>query len=274
MVDLIAIQINGSDLVADNFARIEKHVSNSRPNTEHPALVVLPECAFMFGCNGKAQLQHAEALGDGPIQAFLAALSKRFNVYLVAGTIPIRSPEASRYYATSLVFAPSGEIVSHYHKIHLFDVQVNDGTGSYLESKYTYPGRYLRRFNSPWGDVGQSVCYDLRFAQMFTAMSPINVLVVPSAFTKVTGNAHWHALLQARSIELQCYVVAANQVGQHPDGRETFGNSCIYSPWGELLSLIDTHEGFASAVFNDEILKDIRRNMPVLSHTQERYEFE
>jgi predicted amidohydrolase len=274
MVDLIAIQINGSDLVADNFAKIERQVSNSRPMTDEPALVVLPECAFMFGCSGKLQLPHAEVLGEGPIQIFLTALAKRFNVFVVAGTMPIRSPESSRYYATSIVIAPSGEIVSHYHKIHLFDVEVNDGTGSYLESKYTYPGKYLRRFNSPWGDVGQSVCYDLRFAQMFTAMSPINVLVVPSAFTKVTGTAHWHALLKARSIELQCYVVAANQVGEHADGRETFGHSCIYSPWGELLSLVDTNEGFASAVFNGETLKDIRRKMPVLSHTQERYEFE
>jgi predicted amidohydrolase len=109
---------------------------------------------------------------------------------------------------------------------------------------------------------------------MFVAMSPIDILVVPSAFTKVTGQAHWHALLKARSIEMQCYVVAANQVGKHPDSRETFGHSCIYSPWGELLSLVDTNEGFASAVFDPKQITDIRRNMPVLSHTQERYEFE
>jgi predicted amidohydrolase len=274
MVDLIAIQISSGDVIADNLAKIERQISLSRPLIDRPALVVLPECATLFGCGGKVQLQHAEALNDGPVQAFLSALAQRFNLYLVAGTIPLHSPEPKRFYAASLVFSPSGECLSQYHKMHLFDVEVNDNTRAYLESKYTHPGKYLARFNSPWGDVGQSVCYDLRFTKMLSAISPVNILVVPSAFTKVTGQAHWHALLKARSIELQSYVVAANQVGVHPDGRETFGHSCIYSPWGELLSLVDTNEGFASAVFDRKQLTEIRRNMPVLSHTQERYEFE
>ncbi|MBT1451675.1 carbon-nitrogen hydrolase family protein [Glaciecola sp. XM2] len=274
MADLIALQMNTSADLASNMRHIESQLKRFRQRTDAPALAVLPECAPLFGCNGALQLASAEPYGDGPIQRTFSELAQRFNLYLVAGTMPLVSPESHRYYAASLVYAPDGKCVSRYHKIHLFDVEVNDKTKAYQESKYTYPGSYISRFASPWGDVGQSVCYDLRFPSMFTAMMPMNILVVPSAFTKVTGKAHWHALLRSRSIELQCYVIAANQVGVHADGRETFGHSCIYSPWGELLSVVEKEEGFASATFDLERLTKIRQNMPVFTHTQERYEFE
>jgi predicted amidohydrolase len=208
------------------------------------------------------------------VQAKFAELARTFNLYLVAGTMPIHCDDSQRYLAASLVYSPHGKCISQYNKIHLFDVEIADSTGSYRESKYTCAGTSLAKFNSPWGDVGQAVCYDLRFAQMFTALMPMNVMVLPSAFTLATGQAHWHALLRARSIELQCYVVAANQVGDHKDGRQTFGHSCIYSPWGELLSVIESDVGWAAARFEIKTLQDVRKRMPLHTHKQERYQFE
>jgi predicted amidohydrolase len=282
MVDLIAIQLNSSASLETNLKTIETIIARARPNRSEPALVVLPECASQFGCGGATMLQSAEQKGEGKAQAKFAQLAKTHNIFLVAGTMPIievgrdtpKSHEADRYCAASLVYAPSGECISQYNKIHLFDVEVADNTKSYFESKYTEPGRYLAKFDSPWGQIGQAVCYDLRFAKMFDALMPMNILVLPSAFTLATGSAHWHALLKARSIELQCFVVAANQVGKHEDGRQTFGHSCIYSPWGELLSVIESGEGWASARFDETQLHAIRTKMPISTHKQERYGFE
>lgn len=274
MSDFIALQINSSVSIEDNLAKIEMFLSHARSSTTAPALAVLPECGLQFGCSGATIHASAETLGAGIMQTKLADIARRYNLYLVAGTIPIKAQDASRYYAASLVYSPKGERISAYHKMHLFDVEVEDNTQSYLESKYTQRGECLATFDSPFGSVGQAVCYDLRFAAMFDAMMPVNIVVLPSAFTQKTGSAHWHALLKARSIELQCYIIAANQVGTHEDGRQTFGHSCIYSPWGELLSVIDNEEGWATASYDPLYQLQIRQRMPVQTHKRERYQFE
>lgn len=274
MIDFIALQINGGSSIDHNVDKVECLLANARPQTSTPALVVLPECVSQFGCAGSEILKHAESFGNGQVQSALAAMAQRYNVFLVGGTIPIKSADSKRFYAASLVYSPAGICISQYNKMHLFDVEVEDNKQSYLESKYTQYGDKLAKFDSLWGEVGQAVCYDLRFASMFDAMMPINVLVLPSAFTQTTGKAHWHALLQARSIELQCYIVAANQVGTHHDGRQTYGHSCIYSPWGDLLSVIENEEGWASAAFDQSFQLSIRERMPVQSHKRERYQFE
>ncbi len=235
------------------------------------SLVVLPECASIFGTGGKAMLAAAETLDNGEVQTAFAELAKDKGVYLVAGSMPIKA-ETGKYYAASLVFSPQGKRLSQYNKIHLFDVDVEDRTKSYRESKYTQAGSKVEVLDLGWCKLGQSICYDVRFTRLYAAMNFPQIIVVPSAFTKVTGEAHWHALLRARAIENQSYVVAANQWGKHDDDRETFGHSCIYSPWGELLSVKESGEGFASAKFDQQVIDKIRRSMPVSQHSLDNYE--
>lgn len=283
MANLISIQINGEASVDKNLAKVESIIRQacekaSSSSFEHK-LVLLPECFSLFGVNGTTMLQNAEVQGSGYIQNQLRELAKTFQCYLIAGTTPIiESRDADKYYAASLVFSPSGNCISRYNKIHLFDVEVQDDTKSYKESNSTLAGEHLSLFKTPFAEVAQSVCYDLRFPDMFTAYSRYtlskkapDIIVVPSAFTHITGSAHWHALLKARSIENQCYIVAANQVGIHADKRHTYGNSCIYSPWGECLSVIEDGEGYAMAPYKKSEIEKIRSQMPVGMHKKESY---
>jgi len=293
MANLISVQINGQVDVSENLHKIESILERACENDNgdmrrkqasvEETLVVLPECFSIFGVAGSAMIKHAETAGSGHIQQKLSEIARRFQCYLVAGTTPIVDAvkQSEKYYAASLVFSPLGKCIARYNKIHMFDVEVEDATKSYKESRHTLAGKHLSLFKTPFGEVAQSVCYDLRFPAMFSAYSQHtqsgqapDVIVVPSAFTYKTGSAHWHALLQARSIENQCYVVAANQVGTHADNRKTYGNSCIYSPWGECLSVIENEEGFAKATYNKADLDRIRANMPVRSHQKERYTIE
>lgn len=288
MANLVSIQITSSADLADNFLQIERQLDAALNQLFGPSLVVLPECFSLFGVNGSLMGEFAETYGNGQIQAWLSDMAKKYACFLVGGTIPIvdyagmdnnevaRTDE--RYCASSLVFSPQGKCISRYDKIHLFDVDVADKTKAYRESRFTKAGRYLALFDTPFADVAQCVCYDLRFSQMFAAYTRYTdsgrapqIIVAPSAFTKATGKAHWHALLQARSIENQCFVVASNQVGRHADKRETFGHSCIYSPWGECLDIVRNTPGFAVAKFDQAQIQEIRANMPIWSHKKERY---
>jgi predicted amidohydrolase len=277
MTDLVAIQITSTPSIERNLALIENQL---RQLTDKQQLVVLPECFAFFGGLDKRQVDIAETAGNGPIQSALSALAKRYNKWIVAGTVPIKPPKNNtvrsvkeKYYAASLVYDNNGLLVSRYDKIHLFDVSVNDNTGHYKESATTLPGQNVIFFESPWGTVGQIVCYDLRFPELIQKMPQLDVLVVPSAFTRRTGEAHWHALLQARSIENQCYVVASDQTGVHHNGRETYGNSCIYSPWGELLANLPANEGWVAAKYDKTLLANIRKEMPIQQHKHNRKPF-
>lgn len=290
MANLISIQINGQACVKKNLNKVATILqsackkTNDREHDQH-TLVVLPECFSIFGVSGTEMLQHAEQEGVGYIQQQLSELASTYCCYIVAGTTPIVSKdvekESGKYFAASLVFSPSGKCIARYNKIHMFDVEVADKTKSYRESRYTHAGKHLSLFKTPFAEVAQSVCYDLRFPEMFSAYSRYtasgqapDIIVVPSAFTYATGRAHWHALLRARSIENQCYIVASNQVGTHSDNRQTYGNSCIYSPWGECLSLVEQEEGFAIASFNKAEIDSVRAKMPIRSHKKERYTIE
>jgi nitrilase len=274
MTDFVAIQITSSPSVADNLDLVEQQLKQLPAKQQ---LVVLPECFACFGARDQAQFDIAEKLDDGPIQTQLGVLAKRYNKWIVAGSMPIKAGEGTtdpknskKFYAASLVYNHLGERVSRYDKIHLFDVSVDDNTGSYKESSSTIPGENVVTFDSPWGTVGQIICYDLRFPELVQQMPQLDVLVVPSAFTRRTGEAHWHALLQARSIENQCYVVASDQTGVHDNGRETYGNSCIYSPWGELLANLPSQEGWVGATYDKTLLVKIRNEMPIQQHKKNR----
>lgn len=277
MTDLVAIQISSTPSIEQNLVLVERQLA-ALP--EKPQLVVLPECFACFGSRDKAQAEMAEKLDHGPIQSALSELAKRYNKWIVAGTVPIKPIEVNagesdsqKFYAASLVYNNDGVRVSRYDKIHLFDVSVNDNTGRYKESATTLPGEKVVTFDSPWGTVGQIICYDVRFPELIQQMPQLDVLVVPSAFTRRTGEAHWHALLQARSIENQCYVVASDQTGVHNNGRETYGNSCIYSPWGELLANLPANEGWVAAKYDNVLLATIRKEMPIQQHKNNRKPF-
>jgi nitrilase len=268
---VVAIQMTSSPDVSDNMAFIEQQLQQLPK--QRPCLVVLPECFACFGGGDSKLLDIAEHLYQGPIQQKLQELAKQYAVWLVAGSMPLLTANNNQYSASCLLINDSAEIVSEYQKIHLFDVQVDDNTGSYQESRFTQAGHNLVVVDTPFGNLGLAICYDIRFAAMFSAMQQIaqlDILALPAAFTQKTGEAHWHKLLSARAIENQCYLVAANQTGIHRNKRQTFGHSCIISPWGKTLAELAKDTGTIHSPIDQQLLTDIRSNIPVYQHNQFR----
>ncbi|RTE86793.1 carbon-nitrogen hydrolase family protein [Lysobacter sp. N42] len=233
-----------------------------------PQLVILPEMFAQFGAGEKRQGALAEPYGNGPIQTWLAEVAKQHNIWILAGTMPIQAGE--RYAAASILFNAQGEQVTRYDKIHLFDASVDDGTKTYQESKFTRPGNEITVIETPWGSLGLAVCYDLRFPGMFQALRQqgADIITLPSAFTKVTGNAHWEALIRARAIENQVYMLAPNQTGKHADNRETWGHSMVVDPWGSVVEQLGSEEGMLTVELDLEPVRSIREKMPVVQHNR------
>lgn len=273
MAKLVACQLVSTPDIEANLKKVDALLAGL--HSEGPVIAVLPECFACFGGGDKRLLEIAEPLGNGYIQSKIQAMAAEHGVWIVAGTIPTLSNNKEKFYASCLVYDDKGARVADYQKIHLFDVQVQDNTGVYSESLYTMPGNKVVCIdNTPFGRIGVAVCYDLRFPGLFQAMGEVDVLVLPSAFTYKTGQAHWLPLLQARAIEKQCYVIAANQGGEHPNGRQTWGHSCIISPWGERLAETGSGAGVAFDVMDRALLKRVRANMPVLQHNRFRSDFD
>jgi len=279
-VKLSAMQLNAKPNVAENIQAIAKQLAQLTAdygNDEH--IVVLPECCLFFGAADQAQLQLAKdskQLKNGlvsTLQQELSKLAKKYRVYLVGGTIPLLSSknenetaeQCNKFTNSSCVFGPSGEILGRYDKIHLFDVSVQDNAKNYCESRYTQAGSKPCLVNTPLANIGLTVCFDIRFPALYQTLNTLgaDIITVPSAFTRVTGKAHWQTLLQARAIENQVYIVAAGQEGVHENGRETWGHSMIISPWGEILACLEAGEGVISSDFNPEEIKRIRASMPL-----------
>ena len=269
---LSAIQLTSTPEPSDNLAQVEHYLTELHQvyADDMPHLVALPECFAVFGGRDGLQLKHMAPLGQGDIQQSCAALAKQFGVYLLAGSLPTTSPEPQRFSASSILFAPDGSIVADYQKLHLFDVDVSDTTGSYRESQTTYSGQKITLATLGELKLGMTVCYDVRFPGLMQALATqgMNLLSVPAAFTRVTGAAHWHALLRARAIENQCFVLAPNQTGVHANGRETFGHSLIISPWGEVIADAGTAPGWISAVVDLTECDNWRQKMPVAQHNR------
>ncbi|MCF6441015.1 carbon-nitrogen hydrolase family protein [Pseudoalteromonas luteoviolacea] len=232
-----------------------------------PSLVCLPEAWLAFCVNGLESLSIAKR-SDEWIEK-IAQLCKAKGIWLSAGTIPIAATD-SKYFAASCLFDDSGKLVVQYNKIHLFDADVSDKSKRYRESEFTKAGDQVVVADSPFGKLGLSVCYDMRFAGLYQAqrIQGADILLVPSAFTTVTGQAHWLPLLQARAIETQCFVVAAAQVGQHQNGRETYGHSVIISPWGEVLDNSALSLEPIQRRLDLTELRSTRQAMPVLRHNR------
>lgn len=277
-IELVAIQMCSTTDIQANLAAVEQQLhcwqqskKSQRPNYR-ATLVVLPECFACFsGIHGE-NLACQEVLGDNtaPIQKTLMQLAIRFGVWLVAGTIATRSPDAERFYATTLVLNPQGQLVADYQKIHLFDVDVTDGLGSYRESDSTYPGQRVVIFQLEGITVGLAVCYDVRFPGLFSVLCQkgADVVVLPSAFTVPTGKAHWCSLLRSRAIENQVYMVAAAQEGEHLNHRVTYGHSMIVDPWGDILTELEHGQGFVSASYSQTVLCKVRGKMPLQQHNR------
>lgn len=234
-----------------------------------PLLVCLPESFLVFANSGHETLVVAKQ--SDVYQQQLGELCRQHDIWLAAGTVPIAT-EHDKYFAASLLFNEQGEVLAQYNKMHLFDVDVADGTGAYRESNFTEAGSDIVVVDSPFGKIGLTVCYDLRFSGLFSALqrAGAEVILVPSAFTTITGAAHWQPLLTARAIETQSYVIAAAQVGQHENGRATYGHSIIISPWGDVLSELANGIGFIGCQPDLNRLHAIRRDMPVQSHQRFR----
>ena len=230
-----AIQMCSSHVISENLYVAEKFISEAAKN--NTKLVVLPEMFAIMGLTSKDKVFHKEKFGQGQIQDFLSEQSRKHKVWIVGGTIPIESSNQEKIKAASLVFDDKGSFVARYDKIHLFDVTISEKE-AYRESDTTDQGNELVVVDTPIGRLGLGVCFDIRFPEMFRELfnKKIEVLAIPSAFTVTTGKAHWELLARARAVENFCYVIGSCQGGTHSSGRETYGNSIIIDPWGDVIA--------------------------------------
>lgn len=262
-----AIQMVSNDQVAVNLAAAGRLIAAAAD--AGAALAVLPENFAYLGRHEADKTAVAEDDGDGRIQEFLAETAARHRIWLVGGTVPLRAPgNSSRAYGACLVYDADGVRAARFDKIHLFDVAIPDTTEQYKESASTVPGNEPVTVDTPLGRLGLSVCYDLRFPELYRtyAAAGAELLTVPSAFTEVTGRAHWEVLVRARAIENLCTVIAPNQGGRHPGGRETFGDSLVVDPWGRVLDRVAAGPGIALGTVDRDSLRRTRERFPVLEH--------
>jgi nitrilase len=230
-------------------------------------LVVLPEYFCFMGARDTDKRAIAETPGAGPIQAFLMRQARMLGLWVVGGTLPLRSGAGDRVRNASCVFAPDGTLAARYDKIHLF--YYDNGRERYDEAAVLEPGSEPVTVQAGPLRVGLSVCYDLRFPELYRAMMqpvPCDLVTVPAAFTYTTGRAHWELLLRARAVENQCYVVAAAQGGQHENGRRTWGHTMVVDPWGEVLAQRAEGEGVVVADVDGKRLAGVRQQLPALEH--------
>ncbi len=261
-----AIQMASSPKVSANLLEAERLVGQA---VEAGAeMAVLPENFAFIGKAEEDKLRLREEDGSGPLQDFLVQTAKRFGVWLVGGTIPLAAKHADKVRAACLILDDKGERVGRYDKMHLFDVELPEQEERYAESQAIEPGDGALVLDTPFGRLGVAVCYDLRFPELFRFMldQGMEVVALPSAFTRVTGQAHWEVLVRARAVENLVYVVAAAQGGYHRSGRETYGHSMIVGPWGTLLAEAQSGTGFIHADLDRKCQANLRQRFPALSH--------
>lgn len=266
MSKVAAIQMASGPNVKANLAEAEKLINIAAQQSAE--LVVLPENFAIMGTSEADNVKVAETFGSGLLQDYLKDQAIKNNIWLVGGTIPILSHEAGKVFSACLLYNPKGEVVTRYDKIHLFDVTIEANNESYTESETTSPGNKVVVVDTPFGRLGLAVCYDLRFPELFRAMveQGMEICVLPSAFTSLTGKVHWESLLRARSIENLSFLVAANQGGYHVGGRETHGDSMIVDPWGLVLNRLPHGTGVVVSDVNIAKLEHTRKMFPALDH--------
>jgi len=261
-----AIQMNSGADVKQNLQTIDGLLKDAA--SRDVAIAFLPENFAIMGVRDENKLEYAEEPGSGPIQDFLADAARRHKLWVVAGSLPLVSPQEGKCYGASIVYDDEGRASAVYRKIHLFDVDLPERDERYRESATMDSGDDPVVVSSPLGHLGLSICYDLRFPELFRRLvdDGATVFSIPAAFTAATGKAHWHALLRARAIENLAYVIAAGQRGTHASGRRTFGHSAIISPWGQVIAELEAGDGVVVAEIDIELPGRLRAEFPVLEH--------
>lgn len=259
---IAALQMVSGPRVADNLAAAALLLEDAL--RQGAQAVVLPEYFPIIGATDLDRVRACEPFGDGPIQAWLAETAMRHGIWIFAGSIPLTANVANKMRNSSLVFDPHGQCVARYDKLHLFGFR--KGEESYDEAAFIEPGDQSVAVETPFGRVALSICYDLRFPELYRQLGVVDLILVPAAFTETTGRAHWEILLRARAIENQCYLLAVGQGGRHENGRLTHGNSMIIDPWGEVLDRKLKGPGVVIADLDHARLAEIRESLPALAH--------
>lgn len=263
---LAAVQMASGPNVNANLEEAAKLISLAAKAGAR--IIALPEYFAIMGLQPSDKVALREKNngidGDGPIQRWMKDQARKHNCWLVGGSIPIDCGDATRVRNTTLVYDKTGKQVARYDKIHLFSFDL--GKEHYNEADNIQPGSQVVSFNTPYGRVGLSICYDLRFPELYRAMGEVDFILVPSAFTATTGKAHWEPLIRARAIENLAYVIAPAQGGYHVNGRETHGDSMIVDPWGVILDRLPRGSGVVIAGINPQYVKTVRKSLPALSH--------
>ncbi len=261
-VKVAGIQMASSPQVSSNLIEAERLIAIAV--NQGAKIVVLPEYFCIMGVKEIDKVAVREKDGDGIIQRFLAKMAKDYKIWLIGGTVPLTSNFPNKVRNSCLVYNDKGVQVARYDKIHLFGLDL--GTEHYHEENTIESGDSVVVVETPYGKIGLSICYDLRFPELYRAMGEVDMLVVPSAFTETTGKAHWESLIRARAIENLCYVIAPAQGGYHLSGRETHGNSMIVDPWGVILDRLPRGSGVVMANVNRDYQTSLRNSLPALKH--------
>ena len=257
MTRIAAIQMVSGPEVAPNLAAAERLIGAAA--AAGAKLAALPENFYMIGRHEGDKVAVREPDGRGPIQQFLSDVARKNNIWIVGGTAPISTDDEKRIRGACLVYDDSGKRAGRYDKMHLF--RFKNETEQYDEARTLQPGTRALALDSPFGRLALSVCYDVRFPELYRGLGEFDVMFVPSAFTVPTGAAHWETLLRARAIENKAYLVAPAQGGAHPGGRRTWGHSMIVDPWGEILALREEGEGVVLAEIDPQRIQDVRRRL-------------
>jgi nitrilase len=257
-----AVQMVSEPSVEANLAAAAELVSQAA--AQGARLVALPEYFCLFGMRERDKVAAREADGDGPIQRFLSETASRHGIWLIGGSVPLVTPDPGKVMNSCLVFDAGGARVARYDKIHLFGFQTEGER--YDESATIESGSTPVAVDSPFGRLGLSICYDLRFPELYRQLAPVDLIFVPSAFTATTGRVHWEILLRARAIENLAYVIAPAQGGRHPNGRETHGHSMVIDPWGTVLACLPKGPGVVVAEIDPAHRAKLRASLPALDH--------
>ncbi len=270
LVRIAAVQMNSGADVQQNLQRIDGLLG--RAASRGVSMAFLPENLAIMGAKDEDKLAHAEDPGSGPIQEFLADAARRHQLWVVAGSLPLKSPRHGKCFGASIVYDSDGKASPVYRKIHLFDVDLPERDEWYRESATMDCGGDLVVVPTPLGQLGLSICYDLRFPEHYRRLvdDGATAFSVPAAFTAATGAAHWHSLLRARAIENLAFVIAAGQYGSHASGRTTFGHSIIIDPWGQVIAEKAFGDAVVDADIDTALPGKLRAEFPVLEHRRIR----
>jgi len=266
MTNVAAIQMASGPQPQANLLEAKRLLKEAA--SKGAGLVVLPENFAMMGMQDADILKIAEDPDGGPLQNFLAEQARRLGIWLVGGTVPLRTARGDRARSACMVYDDQGRRVARYDKMHLFDVRIPDGDEHYAESRIYESGDHIVTLDTPFGRMGLAVCYDLRFPELFRGLldQGAEFVAMPSAFTAQTGQAHWDVLLRARAIENQLFMLAAAQGGFHVNGRETYGHSALIDPWGRVVAQLGRNPGVLVADLSCDCVGRIRKLFPAVHH--------